>query len=186
MSDSMLDSTRCLFTKTAVGQQEIQSRALRLGPMQRRLLILIDGKRNHQELSTFITGHDLTELLEELQAKGCVEATASPPAAAKPEARAANPAAAPAAATPTHELASLPDASTRSAKEVDMARHFMMNTVNIVFQQNTRLTLMEAIFACKTVEDVRRVYPKWVETMSASVIGARRLPEFREKLFQVL
>lgn len=153
--------------------------------MVRRLLILVDGKRSYQELSTFVAGHDLTALLEELQTKGCVEATALSPVAAIPKAPAANPAN-PVAPTTTHELAKLPAASTRTAKDVDMARHFMMNTVNTVFQQNTRLTLMEAIFSCKTVEDVRHVYPKWAETMRSSVIGARRLPEFHEKLFQVL
>ena len=80
----------------------------------------------------------------------------------------------------------LPDPTTRTAKEVDMARHFMMNTVNTIFQANTRLTLLEAIHACKSVEDVRRVYPKWAETIGSSAIGAKRLPEFREKLFKVL
>ncbi|MCI4441460.1 MAG: hypothetical protein JHC36_09665 [Tibeticola sp.] len=67
-----------------------------------------------------------------------------------------------------------------------MARNFMMNTVNTIFQPNTRLSLLEAIFACKTVEEVRRVYPRWAETIASSTIGAKRLPEFREKLFKVL
>ena len=80
----------------------------------------------------------------------------------------------------------LPDPSERSAKDVEMARNFMMNTVNTVFQPNTRLSLLEAIASCKTAEDTRRVYPRWAETIASSTIGARRLPEFREKLFQVL
>lgn len=189
MSDPLFDPSRALFAKSALGQQEIQSRALRLSPITRRLLILIDGKRNFQELSTFVAGHDLSVLLGELQATGCIEVTAVLPAAASPaapaQAHAPHPAS-PAAAPESHELAGLPEASTRSAKEVDMARHFMMNTVNTVFQQNSRLTLMGAIFSCKTADDARRIYPKWAETMSASAIGARRLPEFREKLFQVL
>jgi hypothetical protein len=33
---------------------------------------------------------------------------------------------------------------------------------------------------------VRRVYPRWAETIASSTIGAKRLPEFREKLFKVL
>jgi len=80
----------------------------------------------------------------------------------------------------------LPEASSRSAKDVEMARNFMTNTVNTIFQANTRLTLLEAIFACKTAEDARRVYPKWAETIASSSIGAKRLPDFREKLFKVL
>ena len=48
MPDPLFDSSRALFAKTAMGQQEIQSRALRLSPITRRLLILIDGKRGFQ------------------------------------------------------------------------------------------------------------------------------------------
>jgi hypothetical protein len=185
MTDSTLDLSRALFVKTALGQQEIQSRALGLNPLVRRLLILVDGKRSFQELGTFVAGHDLADLLGELQTKGCIEATvlAAPSA---PSVRATAPQSSPAATPSEKGFASLPEASTRTAKEVDMARNFMMNTVNTVFQQNTRLTLMEAIAACNSVDDVRRVYPKWVETMSASSIGARRLPDFQEKLFKVL
>lgn len=186
MTDSTLDLSRALFAKTALGQQEIQSRALGLNPLVRRLLILVDGKRTFQELSTFVAGHDLTDLLGELQAKGCIEAAAVPVAPSAPRARASAPESGPAATPAEKGLASLPEASTRTAKEVDMARNLMMNTVNTVFQQNTRLTLMEAIAGCNSVDDVRRVYPKWVETMSASSIGAKRLPEFQEKLFKVL
>lgn len=189
MSDPLFDSNRALFAKTTIGQQEIQSRALGLSPITRRLLILIDGKRNFQELATYVAGHNLDALLGELQTKGCIEVVAvlavATSVATAPQARATNPAT-PAAAPESNEISKLPDASTRSAKEVDMARHFMMNTINTVFQQNTRLTLLEAIFSCKTVDDVRRVYPKWLETMSASTIGTRRLPEFHKKLFQVL
>lgn len=75
---------------------------------------------------------------------------------------------------------------SRSAKELEMARNFMTNSVNNMFGQHTRLTLIEAIFKCTTSAELRAVYPDWVETMSASAIGARRLPELRQKLFSVL
>lgn len=183
MTDAATDFEHTIFGKSATGSQEIQSRTLGLSPLLRRLLILIDGKRKFQELTVFVSGNDLATLLGELLEKGCIEAVSVVAVAPAP----------PAPVTPTAALqpvdeyvAKLPPAHTRTPKQVDMARHFMMNTINTVFQQNTRLTLMEAIFGCKTVEDVRRVYPKWADTMNASVIGAKRMPEFREKLFQVL
>lgn len=185
MSNSTPEVSRTLFAKSALGQQEIQSRSLGLSPLARRLLILIDGKRSFQDLGAFVTGQDLTNMLSELLSKGCIEAAAVQPATVAPTSSLASPVAQ-AEKPASNDLASLPDASTRTAKQADMARNFMMNTVNTVFQQNTRLTLMEAIFACKTTEDVRRVYPKWVETMQGSALGTKRLPEFREKLFQVL
>lgn len=181
MSDLKPDVTHTLFGKTELGLQEIQSRALRLGPIMRRTLILVDGKRSFEELSTFLVGHNLSDILLELQTLGCIEAKVKLPAAAAPQKVDV-----PNAKSENDLLATLPEASTRTSKDVDMARNFMMNTVNTVFQQNTRLTLMEAIFACKSVDDVRRVYPKWADAMSASAIGTKRLPEFREKLFQVL
>ncbi|MDZ7893424.1 MAG: hypothetical protein U5L73_16925 [Rhodoferax sp.] len=179
------DVTTTLFAKTEIGQREIQSKSLGLDPLSRRALILIDGKRNFQELSSMILSSKDVEIIQMLVAKECIK----PIAVARPEAGAKGAAvkdAVPVSKSVQDELAHLPPASSRSAKETEMARNFLMNTINTVFEQNTRLTLMEAIFACKTSEDVRRVYPKWVETMKGSGIGTKRLPEFREKLFKVL
>ncbi len=83
-------------------------------------------------------------------------------------------------------LSGLPQAEMRSPKEIEMARNFMTNTVNTMFLQNMRLTLIESIFAARTAEDLRRVYPVWAETMASIDIGAKRLPDLRQKLLQVL
>ncbi len=186
MPDQVLDLSRSLFAKTAVGQQEIQTRALKLAPVSRRLLILIDGKRSASELAAFVAGSDIAELLHELLDKGCIEVSAVLPPPATPHAPAPEHKTSLESDLVDHFLDKLPLASTRTAKEVDMARNFMMNTVNTIFQPNTRLTLLEAILSCKTTEQIRGIYPKWAETIGSSAIGAKRLPEFREKLMQVL
>lgn len=67
-----------------------------------------------------------------------------------------------------------------------MARNFMTNSINTMFWQNTRLTLIKAIFAARTADELRRVYPVWAATMATIGIGAKRLPELRQKLFEVL
>jgi hypothetical protein len=201
MTATSQDFTTTLLAKTPLGTEEMQSRKLGLSPLERRVLILVDGKRGFQELAAMAGQVALPDILAGLMEKGCIQATgrvaapaasaagpASSPAAAAPAAPAATAGAggSAAASTPAGELAGLPDPAMRSPKEVEMARNFMMNTVNTVFQPNTRLSLLEAIAACKTAEDTRRVYPRWAETIASSTIGARRLPEFREKLFQVL
>ncbi len=201
MTATSQDFTTTLLGKTPLGVEEMQARKLGLSPLERRVLILIDGKRNFQELAAMAGNVALPDILANLMEKGCIQATgrvaapvapaAAPsgvPAAAVPATPAApaGAGAAPAGASPAGELAGLPDPAMRSPKEVEMARNFMMNTVNTVFQPNTRLSLLEAIASCKTAEDTRRVYPRWAETIASSTIGARRLPEFREKLFQVL
>lgn len=86
--------------KTAKGQTEIETRAHRLTPRLRALLILVDGKRDAAALGALVPQAD--SLLEELLAQGFVEAPAAaeapPPPAPQPAAPAARPAAAPAPA----------------------------------------------------------------------------------------
>ncbi|MDO8717605.1 MAG: hypothetical protein Q7K20_01285 [Polaromonas sp.] len=174
MTDVSLDLAAATFAKTAAGIQEIQNRALGLQPMARRLLVLVDGKRSGKELAVFAAGHDAVGILGQLLAQGCIEALA----VAEPA-----PVAAPA---DNAGLSGLPQASERSAKEIEMARNFMTNTINTMFGQNMRLSLIESIFAARTADDLRQVYPVWAETMATIGVGAKRLPELRLKLFQVL
>lgn len=184
MSEAKINLIYAVYSKTALGIQEVQSRNLGLSPLERRLLILIDGKRNGQELAVFVEGHNPGALLRQLLDHGCIDAvmvdkSPKPRASAEKSSTAVD-------LSAEAALAKLPDASTRTAKDVEMARNFMMNTINAVFQQNTRLTLMTHISDSRSAEDVRNIYPKWAENMRASVEGAKRLPEFHEKLFAVL
>ncbi len=181
MIDQTLDLNVAIFSKTLRGQQEIQSRSLGLSVLVRRILVLIDGKRNGGELGGFVLGHDVAAIIRELMDHGCIDATASAPAAEEAEAIV------PKAKKPDGtSVSSLPAPETRTAKDLEMARNFMTNSVNNMFGQHTRLTLIEAIFKCYTTAALREVYPAWVETMSGSAIGVRRLPELRQKLFTVL
>ncbi|MFY3382863.1 hypothetical protein [Paracidovorax sp. MALMAid1276] len=181
MAEAFIDHLHTIYAKTASGQQEIQTRSLGLAPLVRRLLLLVDGQRSGKDLEVFVAGHDLASLFDELIAHGCIEPRArartapSAPAAPKSPVEAA-----------TDDLAGLPPADTRSAKELDMARNFMTNTVNSIFGHHNRISLLESIHACRSSEQLRQVYPHWVETLSASAIGLKRLPELREKLFVVL
>jgi len=195
MPNTSVELDHAVFAKTALGQEEIQSRALKLGPMVRRLLILIDGKRDGRELKPMIGGQDLRALIDELLTKGCIErvstsaatsAASAAPSREKSTATTPTTAAAAAASPADAQLADLPAAETRSAADVTMACNFMTNTVNTIFQPYTRLTLLEAIANCNSAQDARQVYVQWAETIGSSAIGAKRLPEFREKLFKVL
>jgi hypothetical protein len=174
MTDDDADLNTAVFAKTAIGQQEIQSRTLGLPPKVRSVLILVDGRRSGKEL-TAQTGADSSPALDVLIAYGCIERLA----VMQPEP-------APALSAADAELSWLPPAETRSPKDLDMARNFMINTINTMFGQNMRLTLVEAIHASRTAEDLRLIYPAWVEVMTGSRAGAKRLSELREKLLAVL
>ncbi|MBK6470890.1 MAG: hypothetical protein IPF94_09120 [Betaproteobacteria bacterium] len=70
-----------LFRKTAKGQTEIETRAHRLAPRLRGLLILVDGKRDASALAALVP-QQADALLAELLTLGFVEAL--PEAAAAP------------------------------------------------------------------------------------------------------
>jgi hypothetical protein len=180
--DGVEDISNVIFGKTAVGQEEIKTKALGLLPMQRRTLILVDGKKSGAELAVFAAGQDIAAMLAHLLEQGCIEQvdvvkaeptkvdkSRSPEAASEPD------------------LSSLPPAESRSAKDLEMSRNFMTNTSNTMFGLNMRLTLIEAIFASRTVEELRAVYPMWEEAMlNGTATSAKRLPELRKDLFKHL
>jgi hypothetical protein len=80
------------YRKTTLGLTEIGTRALRLAPKPRGVLILVDGRRSREDLYALL-GYDPSSLLQELLSHGLIELVA-----AEPEARqkpAATPSAAP-------------------------------------------------------------------------------------------
>lgn len=179
LSAASFDLTATTFFKTSVGQQEIQTRALGLPSLIRRVLVLVDGKRSGKELAAFVGGEEnIAEVLGQLMAHGCIDAQE----AAKPMHAAG------ACGEPDDvaALASLPHAALRSPKEVEMARNFMINTTNNVFGQNMRLSLIKSIMNCQGAEELRHVFPVWASNMASSSAGAKDLPELRERLLRVL
>jgi len=186
-----IDLTAAIFAKTPVGQQEIQSRSLGLSPMVRRVLVLVDGKRSGRDLAAFVSGNDdIEQILQALLAQDCVQVQAASKAMAVPAAAAAQPGAVSPAAAPAapgdDALAGLPAAGTRTAKENEMARNFMINSINSIIGQQMRISLIHDIFHAESTEALRTVYHAWAASMADHGMGAKRLPELREKLFKVL
>lgn len=186
-----IDTKRTIFAKTALGQQQIQTRDLGLSPIVRRALVLVDGKRTADELSVFLVGKgDIAEVLEQLRQLGCIEAVGQAPAAtSRAAASHERMAAAHTAGEPDDtgaDLAGLPPADSRSAQDNEMARNFMINSINAIIGQNMRVTLVTNIFQAQGSEGLRKVYRDWETSMAGHSAGARRLPELREKLFKIL
>lgn len=195
MSDT-LDLISATFAKTATGQQEIQTRSLGLAPLVRRVLVLADGKKSGRDLGAFVSGgEDIKTILEQLLSLGCLEAKAqakaasAEPVAAKTESPDGSiKGAVSEGGTDQYlaGLASMVPAERRTSKDNEMARNFMINSVNSIIGQNMRLTLIHEIFHAQTTEELRLVYLHWETTMSEHGMGSKRLPELREKLFKVL
>ena len=181
MADVPSNLTAAIYAKTAQGQQEIPSCSLGLTPLARRILVLVDGKRSGQDLSTFGPGGEISAQLTELLSRDCIEAVGVAQPAASPAAAPAKP-----HAPDEIDLSGLPPAESRSAKELDMARNFMTNTVNNIFGHHNRISLLEAIHGCKSSSELRHVYVAWAQALETNATGKKRLPGLREKLFAVL
>lgn len=179
--------TAAVIAKTEQGQAEIQKRSLGLSPLVRRILVLADGKKTGSELAAFLSGNgDIEDILSQLIAHGCVEAHAvKVKAVAAPVAASAAPAP-DGASTAPGDLQGLPAAASRTAKDNEMARNFMINSVNSIIGQNMRISLVHDIFHAETTEQLRTIYHAWASSMGNHGMGAKRLPELREKLFKVL
>ncbi len=79
----MLDK-ESIYRKTSRGTEALATRQGGLTPRQRSLLILIDGRRNGQELTTLGAAcGDVDELMQALLAEGYVEVSTPAPAPAE-------------------------------------------------------------------------------------------------------
>lgn len=185
-----------VFFKTETGQQEIQTRSLGLSPLVRRILVLADGKKSGAELAAFLPSADgIHAVLEQLVSQGCLRAESSSQTTGQTTTQAnrqttVQPASA--ANTPASsdaffgEVADLPPAQMRSAKDNEMARNFMINSTNSIMGQQTRIPLIAEITMAQTTEQLRKAYIGWQASMADHTVGKRRLPELTEKLFKVL
>lgn len=158
--------------KTARGAEAITDRTIALSVMARRLLILIDGKRNETELQRLMGRHELAPLLAELRGCGCVAEGSLATAAghAEPE--------------PNPWLEStLPE---RSAKELDMGRHFIINTLSTFTGPYAHADLMSSALKAPDQRSLRALVPQWRAAIEVTTAGGRRLAELEGQLLKVI
>ena len=163
------------YAKTAKGVAEVETRADRLKPALRRLLILVDGKKPLDALKSMIGIEAIDEPLSQLVEGGYIEAIG-----------AANDAVAGLDETgaPASDLASLPP--ERDPKALDKARNYMINTLKHFHGPYTKLDLMRLVQASESHEQLRTHYADWLRCMHESSMAERRLDELNRELFNVL
>jgi hypothetical protein len=107
-----------IFRKSAKGVAEIETRANRLPPRMRSMLILVDGKRDAEDLKSLLSAQ-AEETLQALADQGFIEAVGETMrAAAPPPAPVARPPVAPAPpAKPSAEFETLRRASVRALND---------------------------------------------------------------------
>lgn len=166
-----------VFAKTAKGQQEIANRSGELSPRVRRVLILVDGQRSVEALRELVTADDLTHTLGVLEELGLIEVSSvvtdkgleSEPDGPLPS------------ITAFRELPAAPP-----PRELEMARHFMINTLKTFSTVHAPISLMTSISAATSHEQLRSCFANWYRVIVGSRTGRRRAEDLRNDLLKVL
>lgn len=157
------------FVKTARGQEELTTRSGRLGARARRLLILADGQRTLDELTRLSGDENAAATLQELEDGGFLEhVAAAPPAGATPNA--------------VQALVGAPG----GAKDLQMARDFMMNTLRTFNGPYAKLDLVKRIHASRREEELRELFDEWLQAITETTMGRKRADELSERLLKVM
>lgn len=162
------------YAKTPKGQEEIETRNHGLHPRARRVLILVDGKRQLEDLRGLCAVQDLEATISLLEQDGYIEALA----AAAPNAETAANDATQAGFRP------LPEGVVTA--ELELARNFIINTLRTFTGPYAKLTLMERAQGAQSHEQMRSVYADWRRAISESPQGSKRIEELSEQLLAVI
>ena len=159
------------YCKTAKGHQEISERAAGLGLRARRLLILIDGQRDSEELGRLAGDAHVEDTLRTLADAGFIEADAVPTAATTAPAAHASPA---------------PTAPSGRQASLALAQDFMMNTLRTFHGPYGKLDLVKRIHASTHSAELRALFEEWLHSISESRIGRKRADELSARLLEVM
>lgn len=166
-----------VFAKTAKGHDEISTKAGGLTPRQRRVLIMVDGKRTVEELRAMLQADDLQHTLGLLEEMGCIEIAsvvdeqgqASVPDGPLPSITAFRP---------------LPEPA--NPKELEMAKNYMMNSLKAFVGPYSHLTIVEAVYAASSHDTLREQFAPWFAAITETTQGKRRAEHLRAELLKVI
>jgi hypothetical protein len=166
-----------VFVKTELGKNEVESRSGKLTPRQRRVLIFIDGKNTVENLREMLAADDLTHTLGLLEEDGFIELLGVvDDAGAVKETSAPLPS--------ITAFRPLPDKA--DPKTLDMARHFMVNTLKTFCGGYSHFNLQGDIFGSDSHEKLRAHFDAWYHAIIQTRDGKRRAEELREQLLKVI
>ena len=163
-----------VFAKTPKGQEEVVAKSGGLTPRQRRVLIMVDGKRSVEELRSMLLADDLQNtlgLLEELELIAVTSAAGAPVAATQ-------------SLPPITAFSELP--ADADPLRLQMARNFMVNTVNTFVGALGSSSLLDRLARADGHDGLRALYDEWYHAIVSSRDGRREAEALRSKLLQVI
>jgi hypothetical protein len=166
-----------VFAKTPKGHDEIISKSGGLTPRQRRVLIMIDGKRTVDELRSMLQADDLQHTLGMLEEEAYIDM-----ARVTIEGRGA---AVPAVQLPSiTAFRDLPESI--DPVQLQQARNFMMNTLNAFVGALGTSALLDKIENAPDHATLRKHYDEWYHAIVMSREGKREAESLRTKLLAVI
>jgi hypothetical protein len=156
-----------LCVKTPKGVDEVERRTCGLPLRARQVLIMVDGKRDHQMLSAMFPGEGFAAIFQSLWDDGFIA-----PLVRRVEAPSA----------PARPPAPPPESD---AERFAMARNFMLNTTS-AFAGLAASSLATHLEASADLESLRQHFHSWREAIQLSRDGRKRLDELETKLAALL
>lgn len=170
-------SNNVVFHKTELGRTEMTQRSGKLTPRQRRVLIFVDGKHTVSELRDMVAADDLTHTLGLLEEEGFIELLGQRDDGG-------------AVQQTTGSLPSItafrPLPEGPEPKSLEMAKHFMINTIKTFCGGYSHVSLQSSIFDARDHQALRAYYDMWYHAIMESREGKRRCEELRADLLKVI
>ena len=166
-----------IFIKTQKGIEEIEKRASDMSLRVRRILILVDGKRSVEDIRALALVDDLNQTLAQLEKAGYIEPIKQPEAG-----------------SPITQIdGGLPEnftfreiPATPNPKDLEMAKHFIMNTLHTFCGQWAHLSIVTAASDASTHEELRKSFIPWYNAIIETGEGRRRAGELSSALLKVI
>lgn len=166
-----------VFVKTQKGVEEIGKRTSEMSLRVRRILIMVDGNRSVDALRELALADDLDQTLGLLEESAYIEPIRQPEAAA-PASKADE------SAPREFTFRKIPD--TPDSKEIEMAKHFILNTLYTFCGQWAHLSIVKAASAANTHEELRKSFMPWYNAIIETGEGRRRVEELSASLLKVI
>jgi len=162
-------STTHIYVKTPKGIEEITNNTYGLAHRARRVLIMVDGKRDNEDITVMFTNTNTESILTDLIRQGFI--------------------------VPLQSLNATPASSNGSkgtfepamdeSKRFEMAKNFMCNTVK-AFHGSMGSGLTNQIEKCSTLDELRLHYKPWREAIVMTSDGRKQVSDLEKRLAALL
>jgi hypothetical protein len=165
-------TSNLIFQKTQTGRSEIGTNQLELTQHQRRILILVNGKKGSAALSKMSLCKDADEILEFLLSKSLIEFVETTQAEV--------------AAVPPEKSQPAVEQSQENAEGQISTREFLCNTLRTYGNRVRIAKLLQEINAVESVDNLKPLVNVWYREISDSPSGMYDADNLKKRALQML